>query len=90
MPVSKKDLSNKISLKLNLSKKDSLSLTNSFFNFLISKSEKHISIHGFGSFFSKIAPQRVGRNPKTMEEFIIRKRQKFVFRGSESIKKSLN
>ena len=90
MPISKKDLSLKISSKLEMSKNDSLDIVDTFFKFFISENQNRISIHSFGTFFYKISPQRVGRNPKTKQEFIIKERKKLCFSPSDFIKKSLN
>ena len=90
MSISKKDLSLKISRKLGLSNKHSLELVNSFLKFIILNSEDRINIHGFGSFFPKVSPKRLGRNPKTMQEFEIQRRIKVSFRSSDQVKKNLN
>ena len=51
---------------------------------------KNISINNFGTFMFKKTPQRVGRNPKTLQNFKIKARQKLVFKPSDNIKTSLN
>ncbi len=89
MSVSKKDLANNISQKLRLSKKDSLSLVSLFFSF-ISNNEMNINIQNFGTFMNKTTPKRIGRNPKTGEEYLINPRIKKVFKPSEEIKKFIN
>ena len=35
-------------------------------------------------------PKRIARNPKTKEEFIIKKGKKLAFKSSSFVKKSLN
>jgi integration host factor subunit alpha len=87
--VSKKELANYISQKLRLSMKDSLSLVSLFFSF-ISNNKKNISIQNFGTFMNKTTPKRIGRNPKTGEEYLIRPRIKKTFKPSEEIKKLIN
>ena len=89
MSVSKKELANYISQKLRLSMKDSLSLVSLFFSF-ISNNKKNISIQNFGTFMNKTTPKRIGRNPKTGEEYLIRPRIKKTFKPSEEIKKLIN
>ena len=89
MSVSKKDLANYISQKLRLSIKDSLSLVSLFFSF-ISNNEKNINIQNFGTFMNKTTPKRIGRNPKTGEQHLIRPRIKKTFKPSEEIKKLIN
>ena len=44
----------------------------------------------FGSFIYKKTPKRIGRNPKTLEEFVIKPRQKLTFKPSEEVKQNLN
>ena len=90
MSVNKKDFSNLLSKKLNISKKDSLSLVNSFFHIIVDNHEAGININNFGSFSFKKTPKRVGRNPKTLENFEIRPRKKLNFTPSDSIKKIIN
>ena len=38
-----------------------------------------LKISKFGSFIKKISPERIGRNLKTMEEFVIEKKEKNSF-----------
>ena len=90
MSQTKKDLANNISKKLGLSKKDSLFLVQHFFKTLIENKNKHINISNFGTFIYKKTPNRIGRNPKTLETFKIKARKKLTFRPAEEIKKSLS
>ena len=90
MPKSKKDLANEISNKLSISKKSAQELVVNFFQLLINNHRKKINIHNFGTFRSKESPERIGRNPKTMDKFKIPRRRKFSFVASENVKKSLN
>ena len=90
LSIAKKDLAANISNKLRLSNKDSLSIVMGFINFCVKNKDKNINIHNFGSFLPKHSPKRIGRNPKTKEEFIIKKRTKFSFKPSDKIKKVLN
>ena len=88
MSLTKKDLANNISNKIRLSKKDSLFLVQHFFKTLIKN--KHTNISNFGTFIYKKTPTRVGRNPKTLQEFKIKSRQKFTFKPSDEVKKNIN
>ena len=90
MSLTKKDLANNISKKLGLSKKDSLVLVQQFFRALIKNKKKHISISNFGTFVNKKTPTRIGRNPKTLQEFKIKSRQKLTFRPSDEVKQNIN
>tara|TARA_B100000401_G_C52107097_1_gene393942 strand:+ start:193 stop:465 length:273 start_codon:yes stop_codon:yes gene_type:complete len=90
LSLTKKELANNISKKLGLSQKDSLFFVQNFFNILIQNKTKNININNFGTFIYKKTPQRVGRNPKTLQKFKIKARQKLVFKPSHRIKNSLN
>ena len=90
MPKSKKDLANEISNKLGISKKSAQELVVNFFQLLINNHKKKINIHNFGTFRSKESPERIGRNPKTMEEFLIKSRKSISFSSSKKLQKKLN
>ena len=90
MSLTKKEIAKNISKKLGLSQKDSLFFVQNFFETLIKNKTKNISINNFGTFMFKKTPQRVGRNPKTLQNFKIKARQKLVFKPSDNIKTSLN
>ena len=90
MSLTKKDLANNISKKLRLSKKDSLFLVQHFFRTLIKNKNKNINISNFGTFIYKKTPTRIGRNPKTLQEFKIKSRQKLTFKPSDEVKQNIN
>ena len=90
MSLTKKDLANKISNKLRLSKKDSLSIVQIFFETLIENKSSNISINNFGTFIYKRTPKRIGRNPKTRQEFEIKSREKLTFKPSKEAKQNIN
>ena len=90
MSLTKKDLAKNISKKLGLSQKDSLFFVQNFFKTLINNKTKNININKFGTFIYKKTPKRIGRNPKTLEEFDIKPRQKLSFKPSEEIKNNIN
>ncbi len=88
MSVTKKQLANHISKKLGLSQKDSLFFVNSFFKIIVKNNK--ISINNFGTFQQKETPSRIGRNPKTLQEFKISARKRLNFKPSDEIKRNLN
>ena len=61
-----------------------------FFGFISKDYDKRINIQRFGTFLERKTPKRVGRNPKTKEEFIIKERQKISFVPSSDLKRSIN
>ena len=90
MSLTKRDLAKNISNNLRLSKKDSLFLVQIFFETLIENKSRNICINNFGTFIFKRTPKRIGRNPKTLQEFKIRPRQKLTFKPSDEVKQNIN
>jgi integration host factor subunit alpha len=91
MSFGKKDICNNISSKALISKDKSKDFFEAFLNLVSSKSKsKLIKISNFGTFYCKNTPQRLGRNPKTKEEFVISKRSKLFFKPSNKIRRIIN
>ena len=91
MSFGKKDIYNNISSKALISKDNSKEFFTNFLNLVASKSNSRVvKISNFGTFYTKSTPQRLGRNPKTKEEFIISKRSKLFFKPSNKIKSIIN
>ena len=91
MSIIKKNIVKNITESSNLSTNDSLLLLESFLNLIIDNSKtKKTKITGFGSFTFKATPERVGRNPKTNEAYLIEAFKRFTFNPSIRIKKILN
>ena len=90
MTVTKKVIAKNISAKLGLKDNDSLNLTSNFFKFFVINHERNISIQNFGKFSFKLTPKRIGRNPKTLESFQIKKRKKLSFSPAREVKENIN
>jgi len=91
MSFGKKDICNNISSKALITKDDSKEFLVNFLNLVTSKSKSRIvKISNFGTFFVKNTPKRLGRNPKTKEEFVISKRSKLFFKPSNKIRSIIN
>tara|TARA_B100001057_G_scaffold229074_1_gene229339 strand:+ start:1067 stop:1339 length:273 start_codon:yes stop_codon:yes gene_type:complete len=90
LSVTKTDLAKNISQKLGLSQKDSLFFVQNFFKMLIDNKSKNININKFGTFSYKKTPKRIGRNPKTLEEFSIKSRLRLTFQPSDKVKQTIN
>ena len=91
MSITKKDLAKKISKEIDLPLELSGNLVSYFFN--IQKkilNHSNLKISKFGSYKSNLTPQRIGRNPKTLKEYIIPKRKRISFTVSKKIKNILN
>ncbi len=90
MGLGKKDIVKNISSKTPLSHSISSDFLSAFLNTLKLNFNKDIKISNFGSFRNTVTAQRIGRNPKTKEEFIITARKKVTFRASSTVKDVLN
>jgi len=88
MSLGKKDIIKNIYSKTHLSSKDSKKVLDSLIDFVIKN--KNIKLSNFGSFILVNTPKRIGRNPKTKEEFLIKAREKLSFKASKKIKSFLN
>ena len=92
MNVTKKDLSAILKKELKLSVDTSDSLIDEFFQAIKTtlRSKKNLKLSGFGTFETFKTKQRMGRNPKTMEEFEIRAQNKVRFSPTSKAKHLLN
>ena len=91
MSLTKRDIANNISLSSTLTLLESSKLLDKFIQKIIVSSKKsNLKLSNFGTFSYKFSPKRVGRNPKTKEEFIIKNRKKLSFSSSKKIKELIN
>ena len=91
MTISKKTITKNISSTIKIPELQSGSILNAFIRIIKTESvNSNIKIPSFGTFLVKKTPQRLGRNPKTKEEFIISTRSKLTFTASEKLKKIFN
>jgi integration host factor subunit alpha len=91
MSFSKKDIAKNISSNINVSEAESKLLVDSFINIIKTKSKKlSLKIASFGTFSIKKTPERIGRNPKTKQEFIISERSKLKFSPSHKLRNLIN
>jgi nucleoid DNA-binding protein len=90
MGLGKKDIFNNISTKTHLSSKESRKILDSFLDILKKHKSKNIKISNFGSFTLTNTPKRIGRNPRTKEEYEIKARMKLSFKAANKIKSLLN
>jgi len=91
MTLTKKSISKNLSKKLDINSNQGAIFFDTFIDLIIKNSKnKRVKILNFGVFFNKISPKRIGRNPKTMESYIIQSRTKLFFLPSNNIKKEIN
>ena len=91
MGFGKKYISNNIAAKAHISRSESSKLLDNFLSIIKNTChDKNIKISNFGTFYRKKTPSRMGRNPKTREEFFISQRVKLFFKPSSKIKSLFN
>ena len=92
MNLTKKNLSEILKKELNLSVDISDSLVDEFFQIIKTtlRSQKNLKLSGFGSFETFVTKERVGRNPKTMENYKIPSQNKVRFSPTSKTKYFLN
>jgi nucleoid DNA-binding protein len=90
MGLGRKDIVNDISEKALLTSYTSSKILESFLQIVKRNISKNIKVSNFGTFISYKSPQRIGRNPRTKEEYQIKSRTKISFRASSKIKRILN
>ena len=90
--LTKQNIADKINLKLGFSKEESKVFLNSFFSLIKDKIkiDEEIKIPRLGNFTLRIKNERYGRNPKTGEEAIIKKRKVVRFKSSKLLKTNIN
>lgn len=92
MTLTKKELAQNLSDQTELSLDDAKKFVDLFFDTIKEQlnSGKTVKLSGFGTFDIVQTKERVGRNPKTMEEFPIPSKRKVKFTVSPKVKKSIN
>ena len=92
MTLTKKELAQNLSDQTELSFADAKKFLDLFFDTIKEQlnSGKTVKLSGFGTFDIVQTKKRVGRNPKTMEEFPIPSKRKVKFTVSPKAKKSIN
>jgi integration host factor subunit alpha len=91
MSYTKSDIAKNIANKTSISNQKAKQLLDRFIQVVVSGSKKQqVKISGFGTFIKKETPSRIGRNPKTGEEFEISKRTKLNLILSNKIKEKIN
>tara|TARA_Y200000002_G_C22637829_1_gene645531 strand:- start:1117 stop:1395 length:279 start_codon:yes stop_codon:yes gene_type:complete len=90
--LTKKELAQNLSDQTELSLADAKKFVDLFFDTIKEQlnSGKTVKLSGFGTFDIVQTKERVGRNPKTMEEFLIPSKRKVKFTVSPKVKKSIN
>ncbi len=90
--MNKADLIGALTEKTGLTKKDADKVLNAFVETIteeLKKGEK-ISLVGFGTFEVRERAERMGRNPKTMEELVIPASKAPAFKAGKALKDAVN
>ena len=90
--ISREDIANSINNEFGFSRKECLDFVNEIVDIIIDGLEKSeiVKIHNFGTFKLKNKNSRIGRNPKTKEEFNISSRNVITFKASKILLKYIN
>ncbi len=90
MSLGKKDIVKNITSKALLSPKLSQLFLVEFLSLIKKNTTNNIKLANFGVFYIQDSPERIGRNPKTKENFKIPRRKKLSFKASNKVKNKLN
>ena len=90
MGFGKKDIVKNISSKALFSSKTSSLVLEAFLGFIKQNKSHKIKISKFGTYYLHKSPARIGRNPKTKEEYKIPASEKRAFKASNTGKSILN
>ena len=90
--LTKKEIINSLYMQIGFSKKILEGLLEDILNIIVGnlKKYKKIKISKFGTFSIRSKKSRVGRNPKTKEEKIIKERNVVLFKPSKEFKLYIN
>ena len=90
MGFGKKDIIKNISSKALISSKSSSLILEAFLSFIKQNKRHRVKISKFGTYYLHKSPARIGRNPKTKEEFKIPASEKLAFKASNKVRSILN
>ena len=90
MSLGKKNIVSNISSKALFSPKTSQLFLEKFLSIIKKNKASTTKLANFGVFYNQESPARIGRNPKTKEEFKISRRKKLSFKASNKIRIIIN
>jgi len=90
--LTKKEIINSVFMRIVSQKKMSESILEDILSDIVKnlKKNKVVKISNFGTFHIRFKKRRIGRNPKTKEEKIIKERNVVLFKPSKDFKKFIN
>tara|TARA_Y100001980_G_C14354072_1_gene164163 strand:+ start:34 stop:330 length:297 start_codon:yes stop_codon:yes gene_type:complete len=90
--ISRDEIAEAMKKEFGFNRKLCLEIVNDIVEIIIDglKSDKKVKIHNFGTFKMNNKKSRVGRNPKTREEYNISSRNVITFKASKILLKYIN
>ena len=90
--ISRDEIAGAIQSEFGFNKKLCLDIVNDVVDIIIEglQSDKKVKIHNFGTFKLNKKNNRIGRNPKTKEEYNIASRNVITFKASKILLKYIN
>ena len=90
--ISRDDIAEAMKMEFGFNRKLCLDIVNDIIDIIIEglKSDKKVKIHNFGTFKLNNKNSRIGRNPKTREQFNISSRNVITFKASKILLKYVN
>ena len=90
--ISRDEIAEALKKEFGFNRKLCLDIVNDIVDIIIEglQSDKKVKIHNFGTFKMNNKKSRIGRNPKTKEEFNISSRNVITFKASKLLLKYIN
>ena len=90
--ISRDEIAEAMKNEFGFNRKQSLDIVNDIIDIIIDglQSDKKVKIHNFGTFKMNNKNSRIGRNPKTKEEYNISSRKVITFKASKILLKYIN
>ena len=90
--ISRDEIAEAMKQEFGFNRKQCLDIVNDIIDIIIEglQNDKIVKIHNFGTFKMNTKKNRIGRNPKTKEEFNISSRNVITFKSSKILLKYIN
>ena len=90
--ISRDEIAEAIKSEFGFNRKLCLDIVNDIIDIIIEglQSDKKVKIHNFGTFKLNNKKSRIGRNPKTREEYEISSRNVITFKASKILLRNIN
>ncbi len=90
--ISRDEIAEAMQNEFGFNRKQCLDIVNDIIDIIIDglQSDKKVKIHNFGTFTMNNKKSRIGRNPKTKEEYNISSRNVVTFKASKILLKYIN